>query len=105
MLPVDFDRRFFNAAPPGLIARTYLNGDEEVVLLNLASTPRFAFHLPRIPPPRCTVVLRDEPDLQLITNLDTVIVNVDEQKLILLWRAYALAGDGPHDVTALVAGT
>jgi hypothetical protein len=46
-------------------------------------------------------VLRGNRDTQLRTNLDTVIVNADEQQLILLWRAYALAAGGPHDVTAI----
>src|SRR5262249_4522835 len=40
MLPVDFDRRFFNAAAPGLVATGYLLGDEDVVVLNATSVPR-----------------------------------------------------------------
>jgi len=38
---------------------------------------------------------------ELQTNLDTVIVNTDEPRLILLWRAYAMAAGGLHDVTAI----
>jgi hypothetical protein len=102
-LPADFDRRFFNAAAPGLVAPGYLRGDEEVVLLNTTSSPRLSFRLPGVPPPRCTVALRNRPDVPLQTNLDTVIVNSDEQELILMWRAFTLSGDGPHDVTAVVA--
>lgn len=103
LLPADFDRRFFNAAPPGLIAPAFLQGNEEVVLLNVGAAPRTAFQLPGVPPPRCTVVLRNQVDVPLVTNLDTIIVNADDQRLMLLWRAYALAGEGPHDVRALVA--
>jgi hypothetical protein len=33
--------------------------------------------------------------------LDTVIVNTDEQRVFLLWRAYAITAGGPHDVTAI----
>jgi hypothetical protein len=102
-LPADFDRRFFNAAAPGLVAPGYLRGDEEVVLLNTTSIPRLSFRLPGVPTPRCTVGLRNRPDTQLQTNLDTLIVNSDEQELILIWRACTLSGDGPHDVTAIVA--
>jgi len=101
MLPADFDRRFFNAAAPGLVAPGYLRGDEEVVLLNTTSPARLSFRLPGGPPPRCTVALRNRPDVHSQTNLDTVIVNSDERQLILMWRACVLSGDGPHDVTAV----
>lgn len=102
MLPADFDRRFFNAAAPGLTAPGYLRGDEEVVLLNTTQKNRVGFRLPAVPAPQCTVVFRNRPDVQLSTNLDTVIVNADEQQLILLWRAHTLTGGGPHDVRAVV---
>jgi hypothetical protein len=103
MLPIDFDRRFFNAAAPGLVAPGYLTGDEEVVLLNVTPAPRLAFRLPSVPSPQCTVVLRGRPEIAVTTNLDTVIVNADEMKLMLLWRACASCAGGPHDVTALLA--
>jgi hypothetical protein len=101
MLPVDFDRRFFNAAAPGLVAPGYLRGDEDVVLVNTTSVSRLAFRLPAIAPPRCRMVLRSLEDIQLTTNLDTVIVNTDDHQLILLWRAYALIAGGPHDLKAI----
>jgi hypothetical protein len=103
LLPADFDRRFFNAAAPGLVAPTYLRGDEEVVVLNATPVPRLAFRLPRVTPPRCWVTLHGRADTELSTNLDTVIVNASEFRLILLWRAFALSAGGPHDVAALVA--
>ena len=101
LLPVDFDRRFFTAAAPGLVAPGYLRGNEPVVVLNVTSEPRVAFRLPSVAPPLCRVVVRGRPDTELATNLDTIIVNADDQQLILLWRAYALAAGGPHDVTAV----
>jgi hypothetical protein len=101
LLPVDFDRRFFNAAAPGLVAPGYLRGDEEVVVLNAAPVPRVAFRLPGVPPPQCRIVLRDGQETTLSTDLDTVIVDTDDQQLIMLWRGYALNGGGPHDVTAI----
>jgi hypothetical protein len=104
MLPTDFDRRFFNAAAPGLTAPGYLRGDEEVVVVNVTSVPRLAFRLPAVPPPACRVVLRGKRKIRLQTNLDTVIVNADEQQLILLWRAYTPIAGGPHDVVAIEVG-
>jgi hypothetical protein len=102
MLPLDFDRRFFNAGAPGLIVPGYVQGQEDVVILNATPNPRLTFHLPAVPPPSCRVVLRGRQDMTLQTNLDTIIVNADERQLLLLWRAYAPLIDGPHDVTDLV---
>jgi hypothetical protein len=104
LLPLDFDRRFFNAAAPGLTAPGYLQGDEEVVVLNTTSVARLGFRLPGVPPPHCRVVLRGQRDTVIQTNLDTVIVNTDEMQLLLLWRAYTLLPTGPHDVSAISIG-
>jgi hypothetical protein len=104
LLPVDFDRRFFNAAASGLVAPGYLRGDEDVVVLNAAPVPRLAFRLPGVPPPGCRVVLRNHTETDLRTNLDTVIVNTNEARLVLIWRAYAPVAGGPHDVAAIQVG-
>jgi hypothetical protein len=106
LLPVDFDRRFFNAAPSGLIAGGYLRGDEDVTLLNVTAAPRVSFRLPAVPPPVCRVVVRNEPDTTVATNLDTIIVNADDGTVTMLWRAYVPVADGPHSViTFEVAAT
>ena len=101
LLPADFDRRFFNAAAPGLIAPGHLRGNEPVVILNATSAPRVDFRLPAYSPPLCRVAVRGEPDVTLSTVLDTVIVNADEQLLMLLWRAHTGLPRGPHDVAAI----
>jgi hypothetical protein len=101
MLPIDFDRRFFSAAAPGLIAQGYLRGDEEVVLLNVTAVPRLALRLPAVSPPQCRVTLRGRRDVHLQTSLDTLVVDADTGQLTLLWRAYTLLSNGPHDVTAI----
>jgi hypothetical protein len=101
MLPLDFDRRFLNAAAPGLIAPGYLRGDEEVVVLNAAAVPRLAFRLPAVLPPSSRLVRRNGQQTTLPTQLDTIIVNTDKQELILLWRAHAAGG--PHDFSAISA--
>ena len=85
----------------GLVAPGYLQGNEEVVVLNTTSVPRLAFRLPGCPPADVPGRIARRQDIQLQTNLDTVIVNTDEQQLILLWRACTLIGGGPHDVTAI----
>ncbi len=90
LLPKDFDRRFFNAAPPGLIAPAYLRGDESVVVSGVSPSGGFAFKLPVGTPPRVDVEHVGRDDVSVSTNLDTVIVDTDARKLFLLWRAQVL---------------
>ena len=101
LLPTDFDLRFFNAASPGLIAPEYLKGDEQVVIDGVSPTGTIAFKLPGIQPPKIRVQLRGRKDAQLETNLDTVIINTDENLLIMLWRTHLVLQNGPHDVVAI----
>ena len=75
LLPTDFDRRFFNAASPGLIAPGYLRGNEPVVIVNASPGGRISFNLPGVPPPWCAVELRGGKEEILQTQLDTVIIN------------------------------
>lgn len=99
-LTKDFDRRFFLAAAPGLSSASHLRGDEEVVVIGATPEGRWQFSLPGIAPPRADVVLRDGAR-QLETALDTVIVDADARRLVLLWRAFTLLRQGPHDVRAM----
>jgi hypothetical protein len=101
LLPKDFDRRFFNAASPGLIAPGYLRGDEEVVVVNAAPVLQLRFMLPNVTPPTCRVRVHGGKTTELRTNLDTVIVNTDEMLVFLTWRAYMTLRDGPQDVVAI----
>ena len=52
-------------------------------------------------PPICTVALRTGTSRALQTNLDTVIVDADAGRLVLLWRAHTILRTGPHDVSAI----
>lgn len=101
LLPKDFDRRFFNAASPGLVAPSYLKGDEPVVVLNASPEGRVAFYLPGIVPPECNVELRGHKYETLHTQLDTVIINMDERLLFMTWRAHLPLRTGPHDLVTI----
>lgn len=101
LLPKDFDRRFFNAASLELIAPGYLKGDEPILIENVSPTGRIAFDLPRVAPPRCRVQLKGVQDVNLETNLDTVIINTDENLLFLVWRTHTVLRTGPHDVAGI----
>jgi len=103
LLPKDFDRRHLNAASPGLIAAGYLRGDEPVAALGLQPSGRpLSFSLPGIGPPRVQVHLSTVgPPTDVPLNLDTVIVDADDQRVLLLWRGHLALRIGPHDVRAI----
>lgn len=101
LLPKDFDRRFFNAAPLDQITPQYLRGDEPVAIANASSEPWLSFSLPGEPPPRLTIVHRRRADEPLRAQLDTVILDTDAMQVLLLWRAHTLIPDGPHGVKAV----
>lgn len=105
LLPKDFDRRFFSAASPGLIAPRYLSGNEAVTLIHASPEGLLRFRLPGVPPPKLRVERSDAEDAALETKLDTVIVNTDDRQLHLLWRAHLLLREGPHEVRTLEVST
>jgi hypothetical protein len=99
LLPKDFDRRHLNAAAPGLVAPGYLRGDEAVVAAGVSAQGAWRFQLPAVPPPVVRLVLRDGTELDLETNLDTVIIESDERRVLLLWRGCLPLVRGPLDVS------
>jgi hypothetical protein len=101
LLPKDFDRRHLNAASPGLVASGYLRGDETVTATGVTPGGALSFALPAAPRPLVRVALRDRADQRLETNLDTVIVEPDEMRVLLFWRANVALPTGPHDVAAI----
>lgn len=100
LLPQDFDRRHLNAAAPGLVAPGYLRGDEPVVAAGVLPQGTLRFVLPGVPPPQVEVVFRGawKP---LPTNLDTVIIEADERRVLLLWRGCLPLATGPLDVSSI----
>ncbi len=101
LLPKDFDRRFFNAASPGLVAPGYLKGNEAVFIENASRRGTLSFNLPGVPPPECRVQLVGRRDEQVPMSLDTVIINTDEDLVLLLWRGHLAVRNGPHDVVSV----
>jgi hypothetical protein len=86
-LPVDFDARFFNAAPAELICRGYLRGGEPVHLVNLSPAGPLRFHLPV-----CDIAVKVSLAGELSTprlNIETVILEPCQSRFSLLWRAKA----------------
>lgn len=87
--PADFDWSYFNCAPPEQQVG-YLNGDEELHLWNIHPEQEdFRCQLPGIRP-RCfaRTTAAEGGDLRdLNLNLDTLWVDAEAGRLVLLWRA------------------
>lgn len=83
--PQDFDERFFHAAPEGLRTSTHLRGGEQVVLEGVSPDGLMAFRLPtqRLMA-RCVFARRRE---RRPMSLDTVLLEPEERRLVLTWRA------------------
>jgi hypothetical protein len=84
-LPTDFDPRFFQLAPPGLVATGYLKGGEPVEVHGATRSGVLRFRLPVVQL-SITYVLDGAPQLRPAV-LDTVIIEPDAAKLQLVWRA------------------
>ena len=52
-------------------------------------------------PPECQYELRGGKKAGAPTRLDTVIVNTDNRRLILIWRTHFQLRTGPHDLVVL----
>jgi hypothetical protein len=84
-LPDDFDSRFFQIAPPGLIADGYLQGGELVDVRGATAHGWLQFRIPLVQLAITYVVdgaLEDRPAV-----LDTVIIEPDADRFQLVWRA------------------
>jgi len=84
-LPTDFDNRFFNAAHPDFIFDRYLQGGEPVQVINASQSGPLRFRLP-------TAAIRIGVKIAgttegLLPDLETVVIEPDEDRLLLTWRA------------------
>ncbi|MCU0723451.1 MAG: DUF2169 domain-containing protein, partial [Planctomycetes bacterium] len=106
-LPENFDGFHFNAAPPDQQLASYLRGDETLLVENLRpGAPRFEARLPGL---RIRVFVRDlrgdkRPVREIPMRLDTLYADLDEAKLVLLWRGVGdVLDDELLDVEAILA--
>ena len=84
LLPVDFDYRFFNGAPPSSIAPGLFDGGELVVLRGMTEFGVVGFHLPRMQVRFRGTARRRAYDER--ARLDTVEIDPSRCTLALTWR-------------------
>jgi hypothetical protein len=85
-LPEDFNFSYYNSAPPDLIYPGYLKGDEKILLKGLSRDGILAFVLPGY---QMGLLLRHEDGSMAPAGLllDTMLIDVPENKVYLTWRA------------------
>jgi hypothetical protein len=84
-LPLDFDPRFFSAACPELTFDRYLQGGEPVQVLGACKQGALRFDLPRCRVKAMVKIAGSEESPPF--NLETVLIEPDENRLSLSWRA------------------
>jgi hypothetical protein len=99
-LPKDFNPKFFNAAHPDLVCDRYLTGGERIQAVNVTPEGVLNFRLPVCElRPSVRVAGREEtPAL----NLETVLIEPDERRLSLVWRAAVPCDKHPLKVESIV---
>jgi uncharacterized protein YjbI with pentapeptide repeats len=101
----DFDWTYFHAAPADQQLQGYLRGDEEIAFMNLhLAAPSFSARLPGL---RIRAFVKDvEGEVREVRmNLDTLLADLNEERLVLTWRGLTpIQEDDLADVkTVLVA--
>lgn len=84
-LPQDFDKRFFSMAHPELVYPGFLQGGEAVEIINMHSDGVINFKVPYIKLNADVTV--EEDSVQPPFNLETLLIEPNQLKLSLIWRA------------------
>jgi hypothetical protein len=84
-LPADFDDRYHQSAPEDQQIDPPAGG-EEVVLVNLTPAGRITFGLPTVEVP-VVFIPRDGSKEETRAVLDTVVIEPDQDRILLAWRA------------------
>jgi hypothetical protein len=83
-LPADFDERYYQTAPADQQI-DYLRGGEQVTLYNLTPQGRVDFRLPSVSVP-VSFFLKDGNQHDVTPFLDTVVIEPDQKRFMLVWR-------------------
>ncbi len=83
-LPIDFSRKFLNAAHPDLVFDGFLSGGEPVSIANMHPAGPLNFNLPLVNVKTRARIGRDLHDVKM--NLETVELRPNKAQVSLAWR-------------------
>ncbi|HBG06233.1 MAG: hypothetical protein A2075_00800 [Geobacteraceae bacterium GWC2_58_44] len=96
LAPPDLDPRFYSSSAPGLCTPTHLTGTEQVLVEGASPQGALRFDLPAA---RARASVRCRQDEELVPlQLDTVIVEPDEARVILVWRGIMKGHGKGHEI-------
>jgi hypothetical protein len=101
-LPPDFDDRYYQAAPADQQI-DHLRGGEEVELLNLTPQGTTCFRVPRIEMP-VTFYRTDGEEIERAAANDTIIIEPDLGRFILVWRTALPLKKNMFEVAQVIVG-
>jgi hypothetical protein len=101
--PVDLDARYFCSAPEGQHLVEPLRGDEAIEVLGATPEGVWCFKLPVFSPRFIACV--DGQESELDTHLDTYLIDADERRVELSWRATVVLPRKSEQLQWLRVGT
>lgn len=101
-LPSDFDERYHQCAPPDQQI-AYLQGGEDVLLVNLTAEGKTAFSLPKIDLP-VTFYFKNYEEKVVTAQADTLLIEPDLDRFTILWRASLPLRKNIFEVAQAVVG-
>lgn len=94
--PADLDPRFYSTAAPGLCTPKHLTGTEQVFVEGASKQGVLRFELPAVTPMAAVRFRQRKDDIPLL--LDTVIVEPDEARVVLIWRGTMNVHAKKHEI-------
>jgi len=94
--PPDLDPRFYSCAAPGLCTPNHLAGSEQLLVEGASREGTLCFELPAIKP-RSSVRSRTKEDIVPL-QLDTLVVEPDEARVVLVWRGTLHVHGRTHEI-------
>lgn len=102
-LPADFDERYYQCAPEDQ-QRPYLTGAEPITLLNLVPEGMFQFRLPTRLSISTSAQMADGSRVIEPAHADTLIIDADQRKVMVVWRAHFPVKQGLNEYQTLLVG-
>lgn len=101
-LPADFDELYYQSAPRDQ-QTTYLQGGEEVRLLNVTEDGKRTFNIPKIDMPVVFFKKSSEQE-KTIAVLDTVVLDPDNERFTLTWRTSIKLQNNAFEIPEALVG-
>ena len=101
-LPADFDNRYFQCAPEDQ-QTDYLQGEEDVTLINLTPDGNRTFQVPRIDVP-VVFFYQNGEQIHATPVVDSLYIEPDNDRFVLLWRTHIPLRQNMFEIAQVVAG-